>query len=237
MMWRQFLWLRAMLVRLLEIAAIIAMAFLVFDVLWGVFTRFLLNSPSRWTEEVAAILLIWVALLGAAVAFGRKEHLGMDYLVKQLNPEGQKLAALVCQLIIICFSTATLVWGGYELVSKTLFSGQPTPALGMRMGYVYLAVPGCGAFIVSTLACLMFGTISGSATAAVSSVGGMMIPEMINKGYSREYSVAITTAAATTGLVIPPSNIMIVFAIVAGDISVASMFMARIIPGIIVGLD
>ncbi|MBN1851541.1 MAG: TRAP transporter large permease [Pirellulales bacterium] len=93
-----------------------------------------------------------------------------------------------------------------------------------------------GLSYVSTITCMMFGTISGSATAAVSSVGGMMIPEMVHKGYSREYSVAVTTTAATTGLVIPPSNIMIVFAVVAGDISVASMFMAGIIPGIIIGL-
>lgn len=93
-----------------------------------------------------------------------------------------------------------------------------------------------GLSYVSTLTCMMFGAISGSATAAVSSVGGMMIPEMIRKGYGREFSVSVATTAATTGLVIPPSNIMIVYAVVAGDISVAAMFMAGIIPGIVVGI-
>ncbi len=63
-----------------------------------------------------------------------------------------------------------------------------------------------------------------------------MIPEMTRNGYDRDFSVAVTTTAATTGLVIPPSNIMIVFAVVAGDISVASMFMAGIFPGIVIGL-
>ena len=76
-----------------------------------------------------------------------------------------------------------------------------------------------GLSYVTTLTCMMFGAISGSATAAVSSVGGMMIPEMTRNGYEKNYSVALATAAATTGLVIPPSNIMIVFAVVAGDIS------------------
>lgn len=96
-------------------------------------------------------------------------------------------------------------------------------------------VPG-GLSYVTTLTCMLFGAISGSATAAVSSVGGMMIPEMQRKGYERDFSVAVTTTAATTGLIIPPSNIMIVFAVVAGNVSVAAMFMAGILPGIVVGL-
>jgi TRAP-type C4-dicarboxylate transport system permease small subunit len=68
--------LKAALVRLLEWIVIVVVAALVLDVLWGVFSRFVLRSPSRWTEEVATILLIWVSLLGAAVAFGRNEHWG-----------------------------------------------------------------------------------------------------------------------------------------------------------------
>ncbi|MCP5115810.1 MAG: TRAP transporter large permease [bacterium] len=93
-----------------------------------------------------------------------------------------------------------------------------------------------GLSYVSTLTCMMFGAISGSAAAAVSSVGGFMIPEMRRKGYDREFSVAVTTTAATTGLMIPPSNIMIVFAVVAGNVSIAAMFMAGVLPGILVGL-
>ncbi|MCA9148430.1 MAG: TRAP transporter large permease [Planctomycetales bacterium] len=93
-----------------------------------------------------------------------------------------------------------------------------------------------GLAYVSTLTCMMFGAISGSATAAVSSVGGMMIPEMERKGFSKEFSVAITTTAATTGLLIPPSNVMIVYAVVAGDVSVAAMFVGGILPGLLVGV-
>ena len=95
-----------------------------------------------------------------------------------------------------------------------------------------------GLAYVSTLTCMMFGAISGSATAAVSSVGGMLIPEMVRKGYERKFSVAVTTTSATTGLVIPPSNIMIVYAVVTGgEVSVVAMFIAGIIPGIIMGLS
>lgn len=89
---------------------------------------------------------------------------------------------------------------------------------------------------VNTLTCMMFGSISGSAAAAVSSVGGFMIPEMNKQGYDKAFNVAVTTTAATTGLLIPPSNVMIVYAVVAGNVSVAAMFMAGVLPGILVGL-
>lgn len=96
-------------------------------------------------------------------------------------------------------------------------------------------LPG-GLAYVNTLTCMFFGAISGSAAAAVSSVGGFMIPEMVNRKYSREFSVAITTTAATTGLMIPPSNIMIVYAVSAGTVSVTALFLAGVVPGIITGL-
>lgn len=96
-------------------------------------------------------------------------------------------------------------------------------------------LPG-GLGYVNTLTCMLFGSISGSAAAAVSSVGGFMIPEMNRKGYNREFNVAVTTTAATTGLMIPPSNIMIVYSVAAGSVSIAAMFMAGFLPGIITGL-
>ena len=96
-------------------------------------------------------------------------------------------------------------------------------------------LPG-GLAYVNTLTCMLFGSISGSAAAAVSSVGGFMIPEMNRKGYNREFNVAVTTTAATTGLLIPPSNVMIVYSVAAGSVSIAAMFMAGLLPGIVMGL-
>lgn len=93
-----------------------------------------------------------------------------------------------------------------------------------------------GLAYVNTLTCMLFGAVSGSATAAVSSIGGFMIPQMEEKGYKREFAVALTATSATTGLLIPPSNIMIVFAVVSGNVSVAALFMAGVVPGLVVGL-
>ncbi|HPK36979.1 MAG TPA: TRAP transporter large permease [Kiritimatiellia bacterium] len=96
-------------------------------------------------------------------------------------------------------------------------------------------LPG-GLGYVNTLTCMLFGSISGSAAAAVSSIGGFMIPEMNRKGYDRDFNVALTATAATTGLLIPPSNSMIVYSVSAGSVSIAAMFMAGILPGILVGV-
>lgn len=93
-----------------------------------------------------------------------------------------------------------------------------------------------GLAYVNTVSCMLFGAVSGSATAAVSSIGGFMIPQMEEKGYRREFAAALTATSATTGLLIPPSNIMIVFAVVSGNVSIAALFLAGIIPGILVGL-
>jgi len=93
-----------------------------------------------------------------------------------------------------------------------------------------------GLAYVNVLTCMLFGALSGSSVAAVSAVGGFMIPEMNEKGYDKDFNVALTITAATTGLLIPPSNIMIVYALVTSGVSILAMFMAGILPGILVGL-
>jgi TRAP-type C4-dicarboxylate transport system permease large subunit len=87
------------------------------------------------------------------------------------------------------------------------------------------------------MTCMLFGAISGSAAAAVSSIGGTLIPEMNRKGYDRDFNIALTTTSATTGLLIPPSNVMIVYAVSMGNVSIAKLFMAGIVPGILLGCD
>ena len=89
---------------------------------------------------------------------------------------------------------------------------------------------------MNTLACMLFGAISGSATAAISSIGGTLIPEMNRAGYKREFSVALTATAATTGLLIPPSNVMVVYSLASGGVSIAALFVAGYVPGILLGL-
>jgi tripartite ATP-independent transporter DctM subunit len=94
-----------------------------------------------------------------------------------------------------------------------------------------------GLAFVNIMTCMLFGSISGSAAAAVSSVGGFMVPIMNKMGYHRDFNAAVSVTAATTGLLIPPSNIMIVYSLATGGMcSIAAMFIAGILPGIFVGL-
>lgn len=96
-------------------------------------------------------------------------------------------------------------------------------------------LPG-GLALVNVLSCALFGSISGSAVAATSAIGSFMIPEMEKKGYDKNFSAAVTGAAATTGMLIPPSNILIIYAIASGGVSIAALFVAGYLPGLLVAL-
>lgn len=136
-----------LLLRSLEWTLVFGFSALTLDVLWGVFSRYVMGEQSRWTEELAIYLLIWVSLLGAALTYSEKGHLGVDYLVGKFDKDAQRIAAIVAELCVLAFSVFPMGYGGWVLVTDTLKSGQLSPALGILMGYVYVAVPVCGAFL------------------------------------------------------------------------------------------
>jgi TRAP-type C4-dicarboxylate transport system permease small subunit len=139
---------KKLLDKCLEVLVIVVVGFLVIDVLWQVFTRYVLGDPSSWTEELATFLLIWVALLGAAVALGRGAHLGIDYFVSKLPDRSRIKIEFFVFTCMALFSLLVMVIGGLGLVSRTFELKQISPALHLQMGYVYLAVPISGAFLV-----------------------------------------------------------------------------------------
>ncbi len=96
--------------------------------------------------------------------------------------------------------------------------------------------PGGLAF-VNIMAAMLFGAISGSAVAAAAAIGGFMVPMMQKEGYDRDYSAAVNITSATTGLIIPPSNILIVYSLASGGVSIGALFVAGYVPGILVGLS
>lgn len=132
----------------LELLLMISVAALVLDVLWQVFTRKVMGDPSQWTEELAIFLLIWVSLLGAAVALGRGAHLGIDYFVEKLSIRNRFLTEIFVFVIVFWFSAYVMVYGGLDLVLSTLEMDQRSPVWNIPMGYVYLAVPISGVFMV-----------------------------------------------------------------------------------------
>lgn len=101
----------------------------------------------------------------------------------------------------------------------SLFSGRFTGGLG----------------IVTIITSLFFAAIAGTGSAAVAAIGLIMIPTMVNKGYDKGYASALVATAGTVGVIIPPSVCMVVYAVAAGA-SISGLFMAGILPGILIGI-
>jgi len=89
---------------------------------------------------------------------------------------------------------------------------------------------------VNVMANMMFGSISGSAVAAAAAVGGTLHPIQTKQGYDPTFTTAVNVTSCITGLLIPPSNVLIVFSLTAGGVSIASLFMAGYLPGLLMGL-
>lgn len=123
-----------------------------------------------------------------------------------------------------------------------IFAGQLMNSGGIARRLIDLAkilvgkFPGGLAF-VNILAAMLFGAISGSAVAAASAIGGFMTPVMEKEGYNKSFSAAVNITSATTGLIIPPSNILIVYSLASGGVSIAALFLAGYIPGILLGFS
>jgi len=96
-------------------------------------------------------------------------------------------------------------------------------------------LPG-GLAYVHVVAAMLFGSISGSAVATASAIGGFMGPQMEKEGYDKDFTTALNITSSTTGLIIPPSNVLIVYSLASGGASIAALFLAGYIPGILTGL-
>lgn len=146
--------LRQIIDRILERIMIVLMVVLVLDVLWQVLSRYLtelkISIPTEYysfTEELANFLLVWVALSGAAYATGKKQHLAIDLLVTKLSDRGKLVLNRIINLCILAFSFTVMVAGGYWLVYTRLYVNQISPAMEIKIGYVYLIVPFAGILI------------------------------------------------------------------------------------------
>jgi tripartite ATP-independent transporter DctM subunit len=172
----------------------------------------LLNVPVAFCMGIAAVLaFLMMGDVPAFVAVAHNMATGIDSFA----------------LLAIPFFVLSGLLMGHGGIARRLIDFANVLAGRFRGGLAY----------VNVLTCMMFGAISGSATAAVSSIGGFMIPLMNKMGYHRDFNASVTITAATTGLLIPPSNIMIVYSLATGGfVSIAALFIAGYLPGILVGL-
>jgi len=134
--------------KVLELFLVILMSVLVVDVLWQVFSRYLLSSPSSFTDELAGYLLIWVGVLGAAYVAGRKEHLAIDILVQKSPPARQRIMQIIIHSLILLFALSVMVIGGAVLVYTRFVLQVKSAALQLPLGYVYSVLPISGLIII-----------------------------------------------------------------------------------------
>ena len=120
---------------------------LVIDVLWGVASRYLLGNQASWSEELARLLMVWLALLGAALACREDRHLGLDAIVRQWPDEVQGHGRLFVHVAVMTFALIVMAGGGWQLVDQRFAMGQTLPALGVAKAWFYLALPVSGLLI------------------------------------------------------------------------------------------
>jgi len=134
-------------VRSLEVLVMAMVAVLTLTVLWGVFTRFCIGKQATFTDELARVLLVWVSMIGAALAFGEKSHLGVDFFVAKLHPEARKTLSMIVQVVTIALAVVVFIAGGWGLAMGQLNQQLPTMPW-MSRGMVYFAIPLGGVFIL-----------------------------------------------------------------------------------------
>ena len=127
---------------------VVIMGAMVINVLWQVFTRFILQDPSSFTEELARYMLIWLGILGASYVAGQKMHLAIDLLSTSLKGKKKTYLNIFIDTCVFLFSTFVMVIGGIRLVYVTLKLDQISAALQIPLGYVYTVLPISGLIIM-----------------------------------------------------------------------------------------
>ena len=134
--------------RVLEVFLVVLVSVLVVDVLWQVFSRYLLSSPSSFTDELAGFLLIWVGVLGAAYVSGKKEHLAIDIVLQRSSPARKKRLQTFIHILVLLFALTVMVVGGIILMYTRFILEVKSAALQLPLGYVYVILPISGLIIM-----------------------------------------------------------------------------------------
>ncbi|AWX43677.1 uncharacterized protein HME9304_00668 [Flagellimonas maritima] len=171
-----------------------------------------IGTPVAWSIAMSSFLTLLVSIpfLPAATTVSQRIGTGLD-----------SFALLAIPLFIL----------SGELMNKGGIAHRLIAFAKTLVG----ALPG-GLALINIISAMLMGAIAGSAMAAASAMGSILGPEMEKEGYSREFGAAVNITAATTGLVIPPSNVLIVYSLASGGASIAALFLAGYIPGILTGL-
>ena len=133
---------RKALTRIMNVLAGVSLIAMTVLTCWQVFTRYVLNNPSPWSEELVGYLFAWASLFGASIITGERGHMNIPVVVEKMPVGAQKFFGVFAELIAMAFSLIILVYGGYRIT--LLAMGQMTSSLGVAVGVFYVAMPVCG---------------------------------------------------------------------------------------------
>ena len=134
--------------KILATTLVIIMGLRVLNVLWQVSSRFLLGSPSSFTDELARFLLIWIGILGAAYVSGKNMHVAINVLPSKFSKLTQQKLKCIVRVFVALFCLLVLVIGGSRLVYITHVLEQYSPALQLPLSVVYIVIPISGLLII-----------------------------------------------------------------------------------------
>lgn len=133
--------------------ALTGTSFLVMVVIttWQVIARYIFKNPSTWSEELVSYMFAWASLFGACLVTGERGHMNIPLLVEKLSGTGQKVLAVVGEVIAMLFSIIILVYGGAQITQLAM--GQLTSSLGVAVGVFYVALPIAG--VLNSVYCIL----------------------------------------------------------------------------------
>lgn len=132
--------------KILETVLAVLVAVMVIGCFWQVFTRFILNNPSKYTEELLRYLLIWMTMLGVPYAYGKNRHLSINLATKSFSEKGRLFTSIGTELLVLFLSVFVMIIGGWMVMTNS--AGQISPAMHLPMQMYYACVPISGILMV-----------------------------------------------------------------------------------------
>lgn len=185
--------------------------------------------------EIAVLVLSFLILLGIGVPIAWSIGLSSVLTMLVSIPALPAFTTVAQRLATGLDSFALLAIPFFILAGQIMNQGGIARRLIAFAKALVGALPG-GLAHVNIIAAMLFGAIAGSAVAAASAIGGFMGQAMEKEGYPKEFGAAVNITSATTGLIIPPSNILIIYSLASGGVSIAALFLAGYLPGLLTGL-
>ena len=134
------------LTKTLEIICISLFVFITIIGLYQIITRYVFNSPSTISEELLTFLFTWMALLSAALVFGKREHMRMEFVANLFKGKHAIYLSIFSEIVVLMFAALVLIYGGIAITKLT--TTQITASLGVSMALIYVVVPISGILTV-----------------------------------------------------------------------------------------